>query len=375
MQYRILLGDVRSGTLLGELPLENLRYSHVLNAPGALSGTLPLSRKRTLDNGTIELARIAPIQTGRSSIFVERDGTLVWAGIIWTKQGNVEDNSLAIGAEGFHSIIRRRLLTTKKTYTAFLHDQAYIAKDLIDWTLTYGPLPNLSTANVTFTGVRRDRTWESYESKNIGEAIEQLAACEQGFNFLYHPYWDPASANEGHTHPLVDFLVQYPATGRPTNIVFELGGNVELGGYSEDATKMANKAWVTGEGDGPAMLRRSYSAGSALLNAYPLLEDLQAFPDVKENGTLDTKAKRRVALGQQPLLIPTIHATSETVPSFGSYRIGDRVTVRGDYGDLVLDGGYVITSVEAAVDNDGAEVIPITCAPVEVFDNMEAPDA
>ena len=354
--YRYLYADALTGHVHGELPLESGDYTETLDAPGAFSGTMALRPQRPGKIQTVTLDNLAP---GRTKIFVERDGVIQWGGLLWTLDLDVEANALKLGGEGFLSYFRKRLIRDTKTYAAV--DQAFIAADLIDYAqaLSYGDL-GIRTDEVTATGRVRDRSYLSYERKKVGEAIEQLAAVDDGFDFRFVSRYSSAGPIE------TSFTVGYPATGRKTDHVFELGANVELLGLSIDATEMALRVDCSGEGEGDDMLLVSVT-DTTLLGAYPLLETVESFTDVRETSTLDAHARRILKRGSPPIRIPDLSANSETIPMPGSYAVGDVVRVKGSYGLLDLDDYYRITEQQVSVDANGSEAGKLSLAPWEVF--------
>lgn len=353
--YRFLLTNLVTGDILGELPLASASYSHVLNGPGAFKGTMALENPGPAG----EMFAAGTLVPGQCGIYAERDGVLMWGGVLWTLSADVGRNSLELAGEGFHSYFRHRVYRKDRTY--LYRDQALIAQEFLDYALAgAGAIAGLSTASVVATGVFRARTYYAYERKNIGEAIEQLAACVDGFDFRWRPRWDTGGTIT------TDFLVSYPPRGRATSVVFELGGSVDLATLSMDGTTLAWDCEVLGAGDGDAKIIGGYT-DPALTGVYPLLQDIYSENDVRELSTLQAKAQRRVARGRQPTTIPTVVANSATDPGLGSWEIGDQVRVRGSVGWLAVDSVYRITSYEVQVNENGWETIPVTLAPLEAY--------
>jgi hypothetical protein len=354
--YRYLYADALTDVVHGELPLESAEFTETLNSPGSFQGTMPLRPHRLGKVSPVNPEHMAP---GRTKLYVERDGVILWGGLLWTLEMDVESNGLTLGGEGFLSYFRRRLIRATKTYAQ--QDQAYIAADLIDYAqaLSYGNL-SIRTDEVTATGVRRDRTYWYYERKNLGEALEQLAAVQDGFDFRFPSRY----ASGGYIE--TTFQVGYPATGRRTDHVFELGANVELLGLSVDATEMALQVDATGEGEGDDMLLTSVT-DTTLLGAYPLLERVDSFGDVRVRATLEDHARRLLKRGSAPIRIPDLAVHSDTVPTPGAYVVGDVVRVRGSYGLLSLDARYRIIEVRVGVNANGSENVRLALAPWEVF--------
>jgi ReqiPepy6 Gp37-like protein len=348
-QYRYLVGDLETGVLRDEMPFSGVTYSQVLNAPGTFQATIGLRHQK---------ATRANLDPGRTVIYVERDGVLLWGGILWAASGNADDGKITVRGEGFWSYFRRRVLRATKTYTAT--DQFAIAQDLINWAQSEpGGSINVAVGTET-SGVARDRTYNNWERKNIGEAVEQLAAVEGGFDFAIDVDYDSGGSI------IRTFRPEYPRRGRDTSIVFELGTNV--GGFSQlvDATVQANNIDVIGAGDGSSMLIATVTDLTAV-PPYPLLDDVLSYKDVTLVDTLEGHGNAALAARATPLeTIPTI-AQFGPDTGLGSYIAGDEVTVRGDAGFIDVDQRARIIEISVKVDEQSSEQIDIALQPAEGF--------
>lgn len=352
--YRYLLANVLTGALLAELPLESASYSHVLNAPGAFSGALGLRQPAKL-----EAVLASALNLGQVAVYAERDGVIVWGGMLWTSDADIDSGALALAGEGFHSYFRRRALRATKAYAAA--DQTTgIAKDLIDWAQSIpGGSIGVATADVAATGVLRDRTYEAFERKWIGAEIEALAALDGGFDFRYESRWNAGTIQ-------TRFLTSYPATGRQTEIVLEVGKQLAKLGTKTDATSLATNVDAIGAGEGDLGLIATVSS-PALLGVYPLLDDVVSFTDVSERPTLEAHARKRLRRGAAPIVIPAVEWDPSLEPVIGSFLPGDIVTVRGSSGLARVDGAFRVTTIEVTVDDAGGESGKLSFAGLENF--------
>lgn len=357
-EYRFLFADLKTGSLIGELPLMAASWSEVLNAPGAFQGALPL------DHGdpTITPAVFAPAKT---RIYVERDGVIVWGGILWALDLDVAANVLNFGCEGFLSYFRRRvfggsLASTNATYFPTA-DQLNLARGLIDYAQDSGLFPGgdlgILTPGTATSGVTRERNFTLVEF--IGDALERMAAVDNGFDFRFSSAWNGSNEVE------VSFLTSYPATGRETEIVFDMGANVALLNYSESSENIGNKVWVTGASSG-SLPRRFSKEDASLLGEYPRLDLVASAPGAVLATTLEEHADRSLTAADQPLATVSLEVYPDTVPAFGSYLVGDKVRVKGSHGYLDLDADYRITEIEMAVEG-GAERVSLALAPWSLF--------
>lgn len=339
--YRHLVADLLTGTIREEIPFSTVRYSHVLNRPGGFAATLPLRHPK---------ATRANLDPGRTAVYVERDGVIVWGGILWTAKASVESATVEVGGEGFWSYFRRRLVRTTKTYAAA--DQCFIARDLVAYAQAQAGGDLGVVVGAETSGVLRDRTYWHYERKNIGEAVEQLAAVQGGFDFNIDVSWVAGVITK-------TLQVQYPRRGRATATVFELGSNIEGLDQEIDATRQANIIDGLGAGEGDTMLITTVSDLS-VVPPYPLLEDVVTYKDTSVTTTLRLSTLAELVARSTPVeRLPTLlaHAGPDTV--LGSFITGDTIAVRGAAGFLAVDQQMRITNYEVNVDQNGREAVAI----------------
>lgn len=367
--WRLLYGPLdASGSILGELPVAAMQYQEVLNGVGRWTATCPLdtdparlnipgatgpSTPSSSDLGLIDNQTVA---VARTRVWFERDGVLLFAGILWTSKADIAANSLELAGEGIGSYWHRRTINATTTFAAV--EQLDIARQLIDTAqaAAHGDI-GVDTGSGA-SGVQRDRTWLHYERKTVGEAVEQLAAVDGGFDWAYQTAWSGGA-------PTVALYTSFPAEGRRTEHVWEVGTNCALLTYSEDGTSVANVVHARGAGDGDdALLLTAQNA--ALQGPYPILEAVIAHNDVRETATLAAHARRRLTRGAGPLRHVTLDTYPDTVPTLGSYIVGDQVTVRADHGWVQLDDWMRIVDMTVSVEG-GAETIRLALAGLEVF--------
>lgn len=376
-KYDIIYQDIKSGTIQGILPISSFSYENVLSSPGSARIAIALSQSMPKEyyygaaatpsytsgatpyySPELSLNSLAP---GRTAIYIERGGVVVWSGILWNLDMDVNNNSATLGCEGWHSYWRKRYLRADKTYSSSTDDQANIAKGLIDWAQAQsGGNIGIDTTGVVATGIKRDRVYYAYERKNIATLIEQLGEVDQGFDWYYR------TTKSGTTYT-TQYLILYPKTGKVSPIRFELGSNVELLRCTVDAKTMADFVETTGAGETTQMIA-SQVVNADALNAYPLLEDQLSYCDVTSSTTLNQYAKRRIQTGKTPVIIPTLNVNPDLDPVFGSYSLGDQVKVVGSYGLFSINAQFRITAINVSVSAESKETISVTLAPAEIYE-------
>jgi hypothetical protein len=353
--YRYLVGDLMSNTIIEEIPFSEISYSHVLNRAGNFNASIGLRHPK---------ATRANLDPGRTAVYVERDGVIIWGGILWTAKAALdadnEEPTLKVAGEGFWSYFHRRHIRAYKEYLAV--DQFTIAQNLLAYAQAQGGGDLGVTIGAETSGKLRDRIWRHYERKNIGAAIEELAAVQDGFDFAIDVAYDSGGTI------VKTFRPSYPQRGRFTSIVFELGGNIEGLAQEVDATRQAHLVDALGAGEGDTMLIAT-SVDLTLVPPYPLLETIVAYKDVSSMATLQLHAAAQLTEQVRPAQrVPTLLAHAGPDTTVGSFITGDYVTVRAEDGWIeVADETVRIVEYEVAVDEDGRESVALGLAPVAVF--------
>lgn len=359
-KYRFMLANSLTGDILAELPLQSASYSFALNEPGTFRGTLSLELPDPL--GSIlanDVFFSADPALDVHALYVERDEVIVWGGLLWADQADYrsEGGTLEVSGEGWHSWLRRQVLTQTLTFTQ--QDQANIARGLIDWVqFQFGRHGRISTFDIVPTGRLRDRTYHGYERKSIGEAIEELAAVIDGFAWRYE-----SLIEDGRVH--TRFLVDYPPS-RQTNLVFTLGEQLIGAQVATDRTQLATRVHGIGAGEGDLAVRSSVTDDS-LIGARLWIDAVDTHTDVTERETLEDYGAERLQRGSRPIVIPRLTVRADRHPTVDSYRVGDIVGVEGAVGWHQMSGAYRITEISVDVDAEGAEQVALSLAPEGAF--------
>lgn len=336
-------------------------YSTVLSDARIAAHYAAATGTRETATVSYDVVKRSVLDPGRTAIYVERDGVLQWGGILWTAQADEGGYSVSIGAEGFWSYFRRRLIRLTRTYTG--SDQLAIFRDLVNYAqgILGGNIRVVVGAETS--GILRDRTYFAYDRKNLGEAGEELAAVQGGFDFAIVPTYVAGI-------PTPTLQLTYPRRGTRTSHVLDLGTNIEGISWLIDATAQANSIDALGAGEGTAMLI-SNATDTALLATYPLLEDAVSYKDVVVPSTLASWAAGELATRRTPVeTIPTLVAHPGVDIEVGQIITGDEVRVRAlNTGGFLntLDSIFRVLSWDVAVDDNGKETLSFGVAPTEDF--------
>lgn len=344
-QFRALIATVTAPTVfLAELPVTNLSYTTALNSAGTASVQMPLVAPGAPD-----------IAAGSTVLWIERDGALVFGGIVWTVAGDAGQNTATVNAGDFLTYLNRRLIRTTQTFTAA--DQLDIARALVDYANAVpDALDIIGTAGTNVSGVTRTQTFASWERKNVGQALEQLAAVNDGFDFVLELTY------QGNT-PTVELVLKSPNTGTATDHVFDLEANIETLSFTANASQLATQVDVLGAGEGP---NKRVATATQASSAYALTQAAVSAPDITDTAGLTAIAKRQLALRRAPITAVSAVIRPDVAPLPGTYAVGDITQLRAKRGFLNVAGDYRITTLATTFANN-QERITATFAEAAAF--------
>ena len=320
--------------------------------------SLSISQKRNAaDTIQIELdlddtlAYLKSINTSVKTLFATNVAELhiylgdrkISAGQIASRDVRVSESrrSITLRAYGFFALLKYRTTGSLVNYTAT--DAGAIAWDLINTTqvASYGAL-GITMGTIT-TSVSRTR---GYSYKNVKEAIEELSAVENGFDFEVTP--DKV------------FNVYYPKMGiKRDDVTFTYPGTIVELSDLEDGTRMANRVLAFGAGTGDFNISTSVE-DTALETVYTRRDAKVNRSDVSDVTTLTSHANGLLSAQKNVLHMPQLTVDGNREPRFGSYGLGDEVQIVTDrYQEVFADinGYWRIDGMDINVDENAREQV------------------
>lgn len=203
-------------------------------------------------------------------------------------------------------------------------DQFHIARDFIRHVQSFpGGDIGILLDDIPISGRVRDRTYHTYEFKQVFEALLQLSEVIDGFDFAIDVRYN-------NNVPEKYLNLSYPRRGRTADenrYVFDYvdrgKGLVRGYQYPEDGTRMTTHTYAIGAGEGDAMLIASAVNQDLIDQGYPILEDAYSYKDITKLSTLVGHAEADAAALQEPFINPKIRTTIMGPPPLGSYMTGD----------------------------------------------------
>lgn len=360
--WRLFYSGAVSGDLLGELPFLSAKHTDTLNGTGSWSAVVPFDQPdsvvvpdglggvETIDRSAA--ADFTDLSVGTTIVYFERGGIVLGQGMVWGIELDYEAGTMTLSGAGLGSYYQRRLMPTVDYQD---QDQLTIVQNVMS---LVSSLDIDVVCEIAVSGVLRDRATASYEAKPVLEFIDQLANVEDGFDYRFRAHRE-SGAIVRRLH------LDYPATGRTTDIVLEVGRNAAVFAYSEDGADMATSVLALGAGEGDDKLRETESfVPTAEL---PIMETSIAYLDVTDEDTLTSHAERRLQRGRNPMRRLALTLVPDVEPALGSFDVGDRLYVRARQGWLQVADYFRVVELSIGVDGNG-EQATVTLAGAEAFE-------
>lgn len=353
--YEYYAADTITGTLLSELPLIGVQYSHGVSKAGELSASIPVNQIAGLDiyNATLPVT---------CSLFAMKNGEVMWGGIIWSRTYSPITQAVSVTCATFESYLFRRHLWHTLLYPNTV-DQYQVVRNLIDemqtdfnaYDTTYDHVTTvLGAASIGLTYETRNsgqtqdtQTWDGGEMRSFGDAITEFANNIGGFEWNVKCTFDegtqkfvkklcfrdtpPAQIASGGTFTGV-------RTGLDTNILEYPGNIIDL--TLDESGEATSTRFITvgGYPDGSSIdykPRGSHNNMAYLNRGWPIVEiiDSSDHPNVYVQDTLDKYSL--IGSRRTRPVVPTwtVSTNAQLDPQLGSYELGDwcQLVVHDDY--------------------------------------------
>ena len=357
--YRYLFADLLTNEIVAELPVTGVSFTQQLNQAGAFSAHLLLSGVNTYGYNVD-----ASTQPTRNAIYVDRNGILVWGGVIWSRSYNSADQVLSITAREFESYFEHRLISITEAFTNA--DQLLIARTLIDnaQSLPSGDIGVITGSETS--GVLIDRVYYNYELKNVFQAVQDLSRQGDGFDFSIDVEYDAST-----DLPIKNFNTYYPRSG----LVYSFGdpdvpvftfpaGNMVEYEYPEDGSVVATTVYALGAGSNEGKLIATGQDTTKLVAGWALLETTSNYSDITDVTVLQELANAQSLATSYPPVVLKVVVPAYVDPVFGTYQVGDdaRIIITDSRFPNTLDEIYRIVGLTVQPGEDGPERVTLTLA-------------
>ncbi|QDQ14319.1 hypothetical protein [Streptomyces spectabilis] len=369
--YRVFLYNLRTQRVTGEVPFSALSYSYVMDEPGAATVEIPID-VAAKSGKPLKPNDLFPVRTG---LVIERDGELVWGGVVWTYRLNLTTRTIALNAKGYLSYYEKRHTPTyglgfaDRELTYMIRALILIAKEGI----------GTDTTQLTPTNQVRSRVWNPFEFKPVADVFrdlsDEIASIDHrtglfggGFFLYFEPYWKNSDRS------LIGNRIRNTPNRHPydSGVSLHQGVNCEFSDISVDGTELASAAFAVGATNGMRSLTPFKSdTNPALLATTPQTNKVLTENSLKQNWTLTYKVRSALAFGSEPIVLPN----ATTYPGkFSPLSLipGMRAGVTTDDGFLgLVNDEYVVTENRVSVASDGSDRLSLSLVQAELFKETE----
>jgi hypothetical protein len=354
-QYRYLFADLLSNQVLAELPVTGVNYTQTLNAAGTASGRILLS-DASVQKMNVLLSTIPE----RCAWYIDRDGTIVWGGIIWNRKYSSKSQTLDLTAREFESYFEYRLITQTVSWSSA--DQLTIAQSVVNTaqSATNGNIQVVVGTNVS--GILISPTYYGYEHRTVMSVLQDLSKANNGFDFNITCAYDTSgniikTLNTGYPR----LGKTYSATDQTASVI-ELGSNVVEYTYDQDGTKGANTIYAIGAGQADGQLQYIAQDLTKLTAGYPLLEKTSNYSQLNDVAILTTYANGELLGVSSPPETFQLVIPASKDPILGTYAIGDDMRVRITDPMFItgIDTIYRLTAMNITAGETAGENVTLT---------------
>lgn len=317
--YRYYTTDLLTGNVLGDIPLFGTYMSKTINAAGDFNGSFKLETGVLNDN--LLLACTEPAKT---AIYVERDGLLIWGGIIWSRTYEAQGKTIQLQGQTFESYFDRVALT--EHFIQQKVEQVEIFKRLINQVqgqagsnigLTFDPGWPVTTKTRTVLT-------PGYEFHYAQEIIGQLLEGDDTFQYTIDVR---ASAVKDKPNKVVQ--VGYPKLNSSvTDLFFDYPGTIRTFWWPESTAEGGTHFAGIGYGKGNKAPTAVVIDGTKVAAGYPSLWKVDNFNNIADKDLLTSKVRNESLMKNIPVNNPTFTLKSDTLPGFtGWNKLGAPVVV------------------------------------------------
>lgn len=348
-RYRFLAYDITGTQFRAEIPFSSVKFGDVLNRPGSLDASLPARAAEAAQD---------ILDPGRTTLWITNGNDLVWGGIVWAWRRDLSDApEVRIAGQGLWSYYRdgRRTIRADATFTT-TEQLSIVSSILATAHATANPLRLAVALKPSTSGITRTTSYLGRDRKPIGEAIEELAELDDGFDFNTRARWDTTTSPP---IPSAALEVWYPQAGSVTDHVWEHGHDIVLEPVEVDASKLATTVDAIGGDTGSGTIIQTAVDSSG---TYPYLEGTVSLTDETNTTTLGAAASGELARLQTPPRTTTAQILDPDRWPLGSWNLGDQVWISCRDTGVQIDGYWRITAWDCDVNPDGVDSITVTLA-------------
>jgi hypothetical protein len=319
--YRFYSADLLTGNILAELPLYGTYMNREINVPGNFTGTFKLGSGRHIDTDLLDGSI-----PGRTAVYCERNGTLIWGGIIWSRTYAAESKTCGLTAQTFESIFDHVVL--ENHFIMQYVEQSTILTNMINAIQAQASNNFGLTGMGSFptTGVKRTVLVPGYEYHFAQTVLDQIIGVDGGLEYTIDVI--PSGTIDRPTKLVRAAYPKLGDIGTASTLSYDYPGTVSNYWWPESSTRGATKVATIGHGSGQTTIRATAVDGNMLAAGWPAFWQVNTYGNIKDIDGISAKARGDLNLYRMPYSRPTIELKSDIGAGFDGWnKLGSTLSV------------------------------------------------
>lgn len=350
--YTFLFADLLTNDIIGELPLFGTYFEKYVNNVGNANFSFKVGQGGDSDTYLDDQLAYAATIPGRTALYVDRDGDLIWGGIVWSRVYQSQAKTVACTAQTIESYLWKRACHQNAFYVQSVNwDQRNIVIDLLEkMAAEYSDgSSDLGLLLPDPFPVQHQRTLNvhDYDFNYYGDLIQGIYQLDDGFDFMIDVAYSRGV-------PRRYVYMGYPNLGDaaddPNIVTLDYPGPIYNYYWPESVSSGANSAWAVGAGDGTKKIYGNAVDSTTISGGYPRLEVVNSYTDVTQQATINDHASGDLAAAKIPSSIPTLDVTPDEM-DFNNFQVGtycrlvieDPARFPDGFDDVVKINGWTLT--------------------------------
>lgn len=387
--YQVFLANTVTGKVTAYFPPSKVSWGVRLNGAGPITASIKVTAKEVA-NLDIRNATLPLMQ----SLGVSYDGEILECGPIWQRDYDADAETLNLTASGLWSIFDTRKAlpgnapgaALRSTDTATVKPSSAkislsglslgsIARELVRISIEDSPFTRPDGRKAGFLNVAlppieygtNTRNYMGYDLGYIGERLRQLTEVRNGPDIRFKPRFkdgDPTTVEWAlETGSTAQPLLQQEGPDWIWDTAVDRSGVVKLS-VKSDATQMAARTWVPGNGQEQNMLL-GWATDLSLVNVgFPWTESDLSAKEVEDMNVLQSGADRLLDDSLAPWDTWSLQVRADQFPRLGSYLPGEWAQINVGPGHPMIEPGMYRVRI-MALDGDDSEIVKLSVAPIQ----------
>lgn len=315
-EIKYLFGNLATREITAELPLSSVAIDKKMNDIGNFRANFKLDSSG-FDNTDV-LNATTP---GACFVIMERDDTVIWEGIVWTRAYQSQAKDVELTARTYESYADRQFILTNFERTDV--EQRNIFIDL------WNDLQSTSERNIGVsipssfpTLVTKTLTVQASEYKTYFQALSTIADGDNGFDWTIDTYKESNIYRRR-------VLIGYPKLGTTdaAGLSFDYPGAITNYYQTESMSNAGTHLFIIGAGEGDSMVVGTATQDAILAGGFKRYDVSISRKDITDQSLANSIAAQMGILRRPPMTFIKIFLKGDIEPVFGSYGLGDTATL------------------------------------------------